>query len=103
MKNAASVIAWQPEIQYQNSQSFYPLELFTLDHFFMRHPVHLFSKTILQVRPNSVRIFKTLFCQITLTQAKVGRTAADKLISGLSILDFCSTLDCLNDMKHPVD
>ena len=71
----------QPEIQYQNSQSFYPLELFTLDHFFMRHPVHLFSKTILQVRPNRVRIFKPLFCQITLTQAKVGRTPADVKIS----------------------
>ena len=29
----------QTEIYYQNSQFFYPSELFTLDHTFMRHPV----------------------------------------------------------------
>ena len=31
----------QPKIYHQNSYSFYPSELFTLDHFTMRHPVQL--------------------------------------------------------------
>ena len=34
-----TLLTMQSEIYYQNSQSFYPSELFTLDHFFMRHPV----------------------------------------------------------------
>ena len=36
-----TLVTMQPEIYYQNSQSFYPSELFTLDHFFMRHPVEV--------------------------------------------------------------
>ena len=34
-----TLVTMQPEIYYQNSQSFYPSELFTLDHITMRHPV----------------------------------------------------------------
>ena len=35
----ASLETVWPEIDYQNPQSFYPSELFTLDNFFMKHPV----------------------------------------------------------------
>ena len=38
-----TLVTMQPEIYYQNYQSFYPSELFILDHFIMRHPVFLFS------------------------------------------------------------
>ena len=34
-----TLVTMQTEIYYQNSQFFYPSELFTLDHTFMRHPV----------------------------------------------------------------
>ena len=35
----ATLMTMQQEIYYRNSQFFYPSELFTLDHFLMRHPV----------------------------------------------------------------
>ena len=35
----ATLVNMQPEIHYQNSQSFYPSEPFTLDHIDMRHTV----------------------------------------------------------------
>ena len=38
-----SCVNMQPEICYQNSQSFYPSESFTLDHISMRHPVNAVS------------------------------------------------------------
>ena len=45
----ATILTMQPEIYYQNSQSFYPSELFTVDHYFMRHPV-LFKFVYLNFR-----------------------------------------------------
>ena len=46
----------QSEILHQNSQSFYPLEPFTLDHITMRHPVvEKLFKAAVQQKVNSLK------------------------------------------------
>ena len=45
-----TLVTMQPEIYYQNSQSFYPSELFTLDHITMRHPVIVHAEQFLTKR-----------------------------------------------------
>ena len=40
----ASLVTMQQEIYYRKYQSFYPSDLFTLDHINMRHPVFHFSE-----------------------------------------------------------
>ena len=41
----ATLLTMQPETYYRNSQPYYPSELFTIDHFLMRHPVQLLVST----------------------------------------------------------
>ena len=43
----------QLEIYYQNYESFYPSELFTLDHFFLRQPVGSNQIKLVQISSDS--------------------------------------------------